>query len=134
MGDAAPNFDEHWTYGDYKTWPEDERWELIGSVAYLMGVPSIHHQRVLGEIYLALRLFLEGKPCEAFLSPFDVLSFGEGETEEDECSTVVQPDVLVVCDKTGLNEKNLIGLPELVVEVLSPSTSKKDLHEKFSLY
>jgi Uma2 family endonuclease len=78
--------------------------------------------------------FLDDKPCEVFVAPLDVLSFAPDETEEDGCSTVVQPDILVVCDKKGLNEKNLHGLPELVVEVLSPSSSKKDQHEKFSLY
>jgi Uma2 family endonuclease len=134
MADAAPNFDERWTYRDYKNWPDDERWELIDGVAYLMGAPTVRHQRIVGDIYLSLRLFLEGKPCEAFLSPFDVLSLAPGEEEEDDCSTVVQPDILVMCDKSGLNDKNLHGLPEVIVEVLSPSTSRKDQHEKFSLY
>lgn len=134
MADAAPNFEERWTYGDYRRWPDDERWELIDGVAYLMGAPTVSHQRIVGQLYRLLADFLEGKPCEAFLSPFDVLSFAPGEEEEDDCSSVVQPDILVVCDKSGLNDKNLHGLPEVVVEVLSPSTSRKDQHEKFSLY
>jgi Uma2 family endonuclease len=134
MADAAPNFDEHWTYGDYRRWPDDERWELIEGVAYLMGAPSVRHQRIVGLMYRLLADFLEGKPCEVFLAPLDVLSFGPGEASEDECSTVVQPDLLILCDKSGLNDKNLHGLPEVVVEVLSPSTSRKDQHEKFALY
>jgi len=134
MADAAPNFEERWTYGDYRAWPADERWELIDGVAYLMGAPTVSHQRIVGLFYRLLADFLEGKPCEAFLSPFDVLSFGPGELGEDDCSTVVQPDLLVLCDKSGLNEKNLHGMPELVAEVLSPSSSRKDQHEKFALY
>ncbi|MDP3177076.1 MAG: Uma2 family endonuclease, partial [Spirochaetaceae bacterium] len=121
-------------YGDYRRWPEDERWELIDGVAYLMGAPTVSHQRIVRYFLLALSAFLDGKECEVFLSPLDVLSFAPGEREEDECSTVVQPDLFVLCDKVGLNDKNLHGLPELVVEVLSPSTSRKDQHEKFALY
>jgi len=99
-----------------------------------MGSPSVAHQRIVLRLLRAFADFLDNKPCEVFVSPLDVLSFALGEIEEDDCSTVVQPDILVVCDKTGLNDKNLHGLPELVVEVLSPSTSRKDQHEKFSLY
>lgn len=134
MTDLARILEERWTYGDYKNWPEDERWELIDGEAYLMSAPSVPHQRVVLRFSRWLGNYLEGNPCEVFIAPFDVLSFGEGEKEEDECSTVVQPDLLVVCDKSGLNDKNLHGLPELVVEILSPSTSKRDQNEKFTLY
>jgi len=134
MADAMRAIGENWTYGDYRKWPDDERWELIEGEAYLMGAPSVSHQRLLGTFFRMFADFLDDKPCEVFLAPLDVLSFAPDETEEDDCSTVVQPDILVVCDKKGLNDKNLHGLPELVVEILSPSTTKKDQHEKFSLY
>lgn len=134
MADAARSVDENWTYGDYRRWPDDERWELIEGVAYLMAAPSVSHQRMVLHLARLFMDFLEGKPCEVFVAPLDVLSFASGEENEDDCSTVVQPDLLVLCNKSGLNAKNLHGLPELVVEVLSPSSSRKDQHEKFSLY
>jgi Uma2 family endonuclease len=134
MADPARAVGENWTYRDYRSWPEDERWELLEGVAYLMAAPSVEHQRLVLRFGRMLAEFLDAKPCEVFIAPLDVLSFAPGESEEDQCSTVVQPDLIVICDKSGLNEKNLHGLPELVVEVLSPSTSRKDQHEKFSLY
>lgn len=134
MADLARAVGESWTYRDYLSWPEDERWELLEGVAYLMAAPSAAHQRIVLRMARMFADFLEGKPCEVFLAPLDILSFGPGESEEEDCSTVVQPDLFVLCDKSGLNERNLHGLPELVVEVLSPSTSRKDQHEKFSLY
>lgn len=77
--------------------------------------------------------FLEGKSCKVYDAPFDVrLSLGE--EKEEEITNVVQPDILVVCDKNKLDEKGCKGAPDLVVEVLSPATGKKDMHEKFSLY
>lgn len=114
------------TYADYLGWPEDVRYELIDGVAYLMApAPDLAHQEVAGEIYFQLRNALEGSPCRALIAPVDVRLPKANETDE-RIDTVVQPDVLVVCDAAKLDRRGVRGAPDLVVEVLSPSTASHD--------
>jgi len=125
---------ERFTYRHYKTWPDSERWELIEGRAWAMSpAPKSRHQRLVGRLHRWIGNFLEGKPCEAFIAPFDVL-LPEGDEPDDEIDSVVQPDIVVYCDRGKLTEAGARGAPDLVVEVLSPSTSKKDQNDKFSLY
>ena len=72
--------------------------------------------------------------CKIYTAPFDVRLPVNGETADDKIYNVVQPDICVVCDKSKLDEKGCIGAPDLVVEVNSPSTSKRDLNQKYNLY
>jgi len=134
MADAAIALDGHYTYGDYKSWPEDERWELIGGVPYLMSAPTRRHQALVGYIHASLFVYLKGKPCKVYISPFDVLLPELAETEDDLVTNVVQPDVIVFCDRGKLTRAGARGAPDLAFEVLSPSTTKKDLREKFDLF
>ena len=116
----------HYSWHDYMSWPNDERWEIIGGVAYNMSpAPSIKHQTIAGKIYSRLEQKLAGKPCTPLIAPTDVVI-----SEHD----VVQPDVLVVCDPNKMTSANIQGAPDLVVEVLSPATALKDLREKKALY
>jgi Uma2 family endonuclease len=125
---------EKYTYGDYLTWSHEERWELIDGVPYNMTpAPSRRHQEVLGALYVQFFLFLEGKPCKVYLAPFDV-RIPEEDKEDQLIQTVVQPDLVIVCDQTKLDEKGCKGVPDLVVEVLSPHTAGKDLKLKMDLY
>lgn len=125
-----PKKDERYTYADYVTWDDDERWELIDGVPYAMSpAPTQKHQEVGGEIYRQLANFLKGKPCKVFLAPFDV-RLNADETDD----TVCQPDILVVCDSTKLDGKCCKGAPDLVIEVLSPSTARKDRLIKYTRY
>ena len=135
MGLPARKYDRTYTYGDYKTWSDDERWELIDGVAWNMSpAPSRTHQAISAELVRQLGNYLLGNPCEMYAAPFDVF-FPESSTQaEDDVTTVVQPDITVVCDQAKLVEKGCFGAPDLVVEILSPYTSKKDLKEKFDLY
>ncbi|MCX7108776.1 MAG: Uma2 family endonuclease [Proteobacteria bacterium] len=122
------------TYGDYRQWPDDKRWELIAGEAYAMSpAPTRTHQTVLVEILRQVANFLEGKPCQVFVAPFDV-RLPEREESDDEIETVVQPDLAVVCDASKLDEKGCRGAPDWVIEVLSPSTASKDHVRKKSLY
>jgi Uma2 family endonuclease len=115
-----------YTVADYLSWNDDERWELIDGVAYNMSpAPTIRHQNIAGRLYSRLEQTLRGKPCQPFIAPVDVVL-----SERD----VVQPDVVVVCDPEKITEKNIQGAPDLVVEVLSPSTAAKDLRQKKALY
>ncbi|WP_026611805.1 Uma2 family endonuclease [Methylocaldum szegediense] len=117
---------ERHTYADYLSWPEDVRYELIDGRAYLMApAPSLEHQDVAGEIYFQLRRALEGKPCRPFIAPVDVRLPKVNESDEH-VDTVVQPDVLVVCDESKLDRRGVRGAPDFVVEVLSSSTASHD--------
>ncbi len=121
-------------YGDYLNWPEDERWELIDGVPYNMTpAPSRAHQKILAAVLTKFYSFLEDKDCEVYSAPFDV-RLPEGEEEPQEITTVVQPDLVVVCDRAKLDDKGCIGSPDLIVEITSPSTVRKDIKEKFYLY
>ncbi len=124
----------NYTYGDYLKWPDEERWEIIAGVPYLMSpAPSVDHQRILMEISRQLATYLLDKNCKAFPAPFDV-RLPENDESDADIQTVVQPDIVVICDKTKLDQRGYRGAPALIVEILSPSTSKKDLSEKYNLY
>jgi len=134
MGNPALEPNERFTYRNYRTWPDSERWELIGGRAWAMSpAPRLRHQEVLGRLFSDMKVFLRTRPCRVFIAPFDVL-FPEGDEPDDEIDTVVQPDIVVFCDKSKLTEAGARGAPDLAIEILSPSTSKKDQHEKFELY
>ena len=134
LADPARSLDERFAYGDYRKWPEGERWELIEGVPYSMSpAPFRRHQDITRKLFVKLAVFLEGHACIPYCAPFDVLLPAEDESDDD-VDTVVQPDILVFCDRSKLTEKGARGAPDLVVEILSPSTSKKDLNEKFRLY
>ena len=125
---------ECYTYGDYVNWPDEERWELIDGVAYNMSpAPNRRHQEILGETFRQAADSLVGKPCRAYIAPFDV-RLPEADEDDADTTTVVQPDLAVVCDPAKLDDKGCRGAPDFIVEVLSPSTAAKDQIEKVALY
>jgi Uma2 family endonuclease len=133
MGLAVRDHDHH-TYGDYLLWPEDVRYELIDGVAYLMApAPTLDHQEVAGEIFRQLANALRDKPCRAFIAPVDV-RLPKADEADDGIDTVVQPDVLVVCDGSRLDRRGVRGAPDFVVEVLSPGTAGHDQVRKRRVY
>jgi len=135
MGVPQRKTDQLYTYADYAGWPEDERWELIDGVAWNMSpAPARKHQGISGELFGLLRDYLKGKKCRLYAAPFDVFFPEYPGQPIDEVSTVVQPDLSVICDPEKLIDKGCFGAPDLVVEILSPYTSRKDLNEKFRLY
>lgn len=121
------------TYGDYCRWPDDERWELIDGEAYAMAAPGLTHQTVVGELFRQIANHLVGKPCRPFVAPFDV-RLPRGNEADDDVTTVVQPDISVVCDPAKLDERGCRGAPDWVIEVLSPSTAAKDQIQKLTTY
>ena len=126
MGTPARKIDERYTYADYLTWDDDYRCELInGEVWDMSPAPNLKHQNISRNFSLRLFTFLEGKKCIPFAAPTDVV------LDED---NVVQPDILVVCDRSKLTDACIKGAPDLVVEILSPSTGLKDRREKKALY
>jgi Uma2 family endonuclease len=126
----ALKYDERYTYADYLTWDTDERYEMIDGVPYLMAPgPTPAHQRAVLEIGTQFKQFLAGKPCEVFLAPLDVRLNAD---EADD--TFVQPDILVVCDASKIDERGVKGAPDLVVEVHSPSSANYDGVLKLNRY
>ena len=90
------------TYREYRTWPEDVRYELIDGVAYAMAPPVCIHQRLLGELYRQIADALEDSPCEVNMAPFDV-RLPDVDESDDDILTAVQPDIVVVCDPDKLD-------------------------------
>lgn len=126
MGSPAKRINRKYTWNDYTTWPDGERWEIIDGEAYDMTpAPTTRHQQVAGRIFQEFAAFFKGKPCIPFYAPTDVV-FDE--------FNIVQPDILVVCDRKKITEANIQGAPDLVVEILSPATALKDIREKKALY
>jgi len=123
----------YFTYADYKEWEleEGERFELINGEAFAMSSPSERHQSILMELSSQFHAFLRGKPCKVYPAPFDVRLFYE---EDDSDDTVVQPDILVVCDKEKMGPEACRGAPDLVIEILSPSNSAIEMERKLKLY
>ena len=122
--------DERFTYADYAGWDDDNRYELIDGKVYLMSAPSVEHQSIIGELFLQLANYLRDKPCKVFVSPLDVCLNAKGDDDD----TVVQPDIIVVCDQSILDKKRCNGAPDLVVEIISPSTSRHDRITKLNKY
>ena len=123
-----------YTYGDYLRWPDGVRYELINGEARMMApAPNLEHQDIAGEIYHQLRLALEGAPCRVFIAPFDVRLPHANEADEA-VDTVVQPDVLLVCDPAKLDRRGARGAPDWVAEVLSPATAAHDQITKRRIY
>jgi Uma2 family endonuclease len=126
---------ERFTYADYLTWPVDERWEIIDGVAYSMSpAPGSIHQRISMDLSRQFSTFLKGKRCKVYAAPFDVRLSEQSGLTDDKLDTVVQPDIVVICDTNKIDSRGINGVPDLVIEILSPSTAALDIKEKFDLY
>ena len=122
-----------YTYADYMTWQFQERVELIrGRLFPMSPAPNLTHQRILGNFYGPMWQYFQQHTCQVFLAPFDVrlpVSIKKGQN-----TTVVQPDICVVCDPQKLDKQGCDGAPDLVIEILSPGNSKREMREKFQVY
>jgi len=128
---ALPKEYERYSWGEYRSWPEEERWELIDGVAWDMSpAPSRNHQQILVDIVSQFHMAFKDSGCEVFAAPFDVKLTEE---DEDDAPTVVQPDVVLCCDEDKLTEWGMQGAPDLVVEIVSPASGRKDRKQKFAL-
>ena len=125
----------YYSYADYLTWPMDLVAELIHGKVFKKAVaaPNRIHQRVSLKLSVKLFQFLEGKTCQVYEAPFDV-RFPKDSKEDDRIFDVVQPDLCVVCDPSKLDDRGCIGTPDLIVEILSPGSSKLELKHKYELY
>ena len=129
------DFSKQYTYADYLTWRFKERVELIkGWLHKMTPAPRMYHQKVSGNIFGEMWYYLKNqKKCKIYNAPFDV-RLTKKSTKNEDIFTVVQPDICVICDKSKLDIRGCIGAPDLIVEILSPSTITKDTKEKYFLY
>ncbi len=118
-----------YTLEDYYTLPDDRRVELIDGVIYDMSAPAFVHQHILGEVYMSLRQYIDSKggSCLPMMAPVDVCL-------DCDDKTMVQPDVLILCNKSKICKWGIMGAPDFCLEIISESTSRKDYIKKLQKY
>ena len=131
---ARPAEEKRYTFADILTWDESDRIEIIDGEAVMMAPPSRTHQEISGELFGQLRDYLKGKNCKVYAAPFAVRLFEETADRPEDVDTMVEPDISVVCDHSKLDDAGCKGAPDLVMEILSPSTRRHDRLTKFNLY
>lgn len=139
---------QNYTYADYLTWRFQERVELIrGKVFKMSPAPTEAHQRASSILHGLIWSFLRGQTCQVRHAPYDVrLAISKGldisskrrktarELPDNQIETVVQPDIIVICDPGKIDEKGCVGSPDLVIEILSEGNNRVDVGEKFAIY
>lgn len=126
-----------YSYADYIKWRFDERIELLrGKIARMSPAPNVNHQRISGNLYGYLFNYFVNQPCQLFSAPFDVRLYNRKKSikASEEIYSVVQPDICLVCDASKLDKQGCNGAPELVIEILSPGNSQREMDDKFELY
>jgi len=129
-----PDHSLTYTYADYYKWKFEERLELLRGKIFKLAAPNLAHMQVAGNLFYNLHGYLKGKACMAFIAPFDIRLPVKNRKRDDEITTVVQPDVGVVCDPSKIDDRGICGAPDLVVEVLSPGNFRKDIKDKYEVY
>lgn len=125
---------KEYTYADYLTWQFEQRVELIRGYIREMSAPNRRHQRISGNLSFAFGKYLNGKQCQLYVAPFDVRLPRINKKTNEAITTVIQPDLCVICDLSKLDDAGCLGAPDLVVEILSKGNSKKEMREKFAAY
>ncbi len=123
-----------YTYADYFKWNLEERVELIkGKIFAMAPAPNLLHQVITRKMIIKLGVFLERQSCQLFSAPFDV-RFPIKSKEDEDIVTVLQPDLCVVCDTTKLDSRGCNGAPDIIVEILSPGNTTKEMNKKYEIY
>ena len=123
-----------YTYADYLNWNFEQMVELIkGKLFILSPAPASRHQKISNGFLVQVLPHFANQSCQIFHAPFDVRLIKDRKNDEN-ITTVVQPDICVICDPQKIDEKGCIGSPDWIIEILSPATAKKDYNEKFNLY
>jgi Uma2 family endonuclease len=125
-----------YSYADYLTWKFEQAVELIKGRILPMAAPSRRHQRISWQLSGMLFNTFKNKKCRAFAAPFDVRLFDKTKSikANKDVYSVVQPDMCIICDLSKLDDNGCQGAPDMVIEILSPGNSKKEMRIKKSLY
>jgi Uma2 family endonuclease len=135
--DTVLDLTKRYTYADYLTWWDDKRRELIdGFIKMMSPAASDIHADISINIAGGLSSYIKKNKghCKVRTAPYDVRLPANKEAADDEIYTVVQPDICVICDRSKIDRRGCIGAPDMIVEILSPSSLKRDMTEKFPLY
>ena len=131
---VLPAKQEQYTFADVLTWDEGENIEIISGKAFMMATPSRIHQKISMELSRQLANFLEGKRCRVYPAPFGVRLFEQDGDSPENVDTIVEPDISVVCDRNKIDKHGCKGAPDMVIEILSPSSLRHDRLVKLNLY
>lgn len=125
-----------YSYADYLTWQFEQTVEIIKGKLMPMAAPNRKHQRISWQLSGAFFSILKGYKCQAYAAPFDVRLYDRKKSlkANQNVFTVIQPDLCVICDLTKLDDKGCLGAPDLIIEILSPGNSKKEMKTKKDLY
>lgn len=126
--------ENRYTLANALTWEEDERIELIYGNPVMMSPPVRAHQKASIELLAQLHDYLKGKKCEVYHAPFAVRPFERDGDSPEDVDTLIEPDITVVCNPSKLDDIGCKGAPDLIMEILSPSTQRHDKLTKFNLY
>ena len=131
-----PKKNKLYTYKDYLTFTDDERIEIIeGEIFNMSPAPARIHQKLISNISYELQHYIKSNngECEVYVAPFDVILKNDNE-ETINSKSVVQPDISVICDKNKLTDAGCTGSPDMIVEIVSPSSVGHDYVTKLNLY
>ena len=131
---AQLDLNKIYSYADYYKWKFEDRVELIkGRIFKMSPSPASAHQVIKREISGQLWQFLKGKKCQVFSAPLNVRFPGKS-IEDKDILTVLQPDLFVVCDPDKIDKKGCLGALDIVIEILSPLNSEKELKFRYAVY
>ncbi len=126
---------KRYTYADYIRWKFEERVELLKGWIWPMAAPNAVHQEISVKLSVLLWPSVDKKACKLYTAPFDVrLPLPPNKANSDKIDTVVQPDLCVICDLSKMEKQGCVGAPDLVIEILSPGNSKREMRDKYTLY
>ncbi|GHT80308.1 hypothetical protein FACS1894130_11350 [Spirochaetia bacterium] len=128
---AEMDRDDLYTYADVLDWDEDYRAEIIDGALFVCDAPTTYHQGISIELAYQLKSFLRGKTARVFAGPFGVRLFPKADLSDN---TVLEPDIVVICDPAKLDKRGCNGAPDMIIEILSPSNARYDLVYKFNKY
>lgn len=124
-----------YTYADYLKWKFEEQVELIrGKIFRMSPAPAPLHQQISIKLSSRIFAFLERKKCQVFAAPFDVRLPVKNKKKDNEITTVVQPDICIICDESKIDGRGCLGAPDLIIEILSPGNTHKEVKLKHEIY
>ena len=130
----ALDIESYFTFADALNWERDEHIEIIDGEVFMMATPLRVHQEILMSLSRQIANYLDGKPCKVYPAPFAVRPFEKESDKPEDVDTMLEPDITVVCDPAKLDKYGCKGAPDMVIEILSPSTRRYDLKVKYHLY
>lgn len=126
---------KQYSYADYLKWQFQERVELIKGYIFKMSPAPARKHQVISRYFISQMVkYFDTHPCEWYHAPFDVRLPRKAESTDNQTFTVVQPDICVICDKSKLDRRGCVGAPDLIIEILSPGNTRKEMKDKFEVY